>query len=654
MNRNIWISILMWFSLLVSLALKSPHKLPFWYAVCVVGAVGFVLPSLQHRLLQKWSGSYLIPTLSIILLSWKFDSLLIMPLGFFMVSYTVTLGYAKTPKGFFDFLILGGAMLFLSIGYQGVVVSKFPEGVFLSAIYLVLLMFLSLSYKAVFDRTRETNKMAFGLATLSVAILPALLLGTGTGVLREHLKVSENPLEQTTDSYKTVFTATFYDKKMKNISSSYKPGYWIDEYYDYPYDGFRWRDLNDVMVLSEKNDIKTSMQLLPYRSKNDIEEEKGGDKVNYFVRRKKGINPRIYGTLLAATKYYEVDSVNGDGSITSYYGAVERPIRKEHDEMPENIKNIFLSFGKTEKQENKNLTPKKPLKSLMDREANRLVAKELAPKTFALSEELRKGALTDEQYMYRVITYFKKNLKYNFDYQSKKPEKNMPDHFLFEDKKGVCRHFANSFALMMRMQGVPTRIVTGWRDGGFHDTKKDEKIIKMRDAHVWTEVWLNNKWYLIDPTDHVPVEKGIPVRNDGWLDMGGLVSLAKRNGFSTEGEAGEEGKNNKKSLLKAPVVPNIPFSFFAGLGILGFSLFMFLTWPKHPEKEWARMLERARMRGWGDLRQYGPQTAMEKMAQNSKNPEMLMSLGRRYERYLYAEGKDKGLAKAIRKARGMM
>ena len=37
------------------------------------------------------------------------------------------------------------------------------------------------------------------------------------------------------------------------------------------------------------------------------------------------------------------------------------------------------------------------------------------------------------------------------------PKKNRVDYFLFEEKKGVGRHFANAFAMIMRMGGVRSR-----------------------------------------------------------------------------------------------------------------------------------------------------------------------------------------------------
>lgn len=70
--------------------------------------------------------------------------------------------------------------------------------------------------------------------------------------------------------------------------------------------------------------------------------------------------------------------------------------------------------------------------------------------------------------------------------------------FLTQTQKGHCEYFATSLALLLRVQGIPTRLVTG-----FYATEGDAKtyIVRQSDAHAWTEVWINGLgWLTIDPT----------------------------------------------------------------------------------------------------------------------------------------------------------
>ena len=81
------------------------------------------------------------------------------------------------------------------------------------------------------------------------------------------------------------------------------------------------------------------------------------------------------------------------------------------------------------------------------------------------------------------------------------------DQFLFETRQGFCEHYAASFTVLMRAAGVPTRVVTGYQ-GGEINPIDNFLVIRQRDAHAWTEVWIEGKgWIRIDPTAAVAKER---------------------------------------------------------------------------------------------------------------------------------------------------
>lgn len=86
------------------------------------------------------------------------------------------------------------------------------------------------------------------------------------------------------------------------------------------------------------------------------------------------------------------------------------------------------------------------------------------------------------------------------------------DGFLFETRKGFCEHYAGSFAFLMRAAGIPARVVTGYQGGELNELG-NYFIVRQRDAHAWTEVWLDGRgWLRVDPTAAVAperVERGI-------------------------------------------------------------------------------------------------------------------------------------------------
>lgn len=74
------------------------------------------------------------------------------------------------------------------------------------------------------------------------------------------------------------------------------------------------------------------------------------------------------------------------------------------------------------------------------------------------------------------------------------------EEFLFRSKKGHCELFASTFALLLRMTGVPSRLVGGYLGGEYNDIGGYYLITEER-AHVWVEAWLEGSgWIRIDPS----------------------------------------------------------------------------------------------------------------------------------------------------------
>lgn len=74
------------------------------------------------------------------------------------------------------------------------------------------------------------------------------------------------------------------------------------------------------------------------------------------------------------------------------------------------------------------------------------------------------------------------------------------EKFLFRSKKGHCELFAVSFATALRLAGLPARLVGGYY-GGDYNEMAGYYIISEERAHVWVEVWLSGKgWVMIDPS----------------------------------------------------------------------------------------------------------------------------------------------------------
>lgn len=95
--------------------------------------------------------------------------------------------------------------------------------------------------------------------------------------------------------------------------------------------------------------------------------------------------------------------------------------------------------------------------------------------------------------------------------------------FLFNVREGHCEYFATAMAIMLRTQGIATRIVNGFQQGEYNETA-DVFVVKQKDAHSWVEVYFpgENAWVPFDPTPAAG-------RFDDSTQAGGI--LGKFNGY---------------------------------------------------------------------------------------------------------------------------
>jgi protein-glutamine gamma-glutamyltransferase len=74
------------------------------------------------------------------------------------------------------------------------------------------------------------------------------------------------------------------------------------------------------------------------------------------------------------------------------------------------------------------------------------------------------------------------------------------EEFLFHRRVGFCEHYAASFATLMRLAGMPARLVVGYLGGEYNDLG-NFFLIRQADTHAWCEVWLpESGWTRVDPT----------------------------------------------------------------------------------------------------------------------------------------------------------
>lgn len=274
------------------------------------------------------------------------------------------------------------------------------------------------------------------------------------------------------------------------------------------------------------------------------------------------------------------------------------------------------------------------------------------------------GASERQAFVKAVTDYFSKHLRYNFDHQFTEKEKNTVDFLLFEDQRGVCRHFANAFAMAMRMGGVPSRVVAGFA-GGAYNKDTQTYLVRERDAHAWTEVWMgwDQGWVRVDPTASIPVEKGIPESGivGQWKEGMGFSKSVFRD-FATAGKAGSSTVSRLSAGLSSMQEWVTPWTKWlltvVGLGIaVLLGLFVLRLCERRlaqcpTQKAWAALLGMVRGFGHEIPASMGPATIKAVLADRLQGEALArwVEAVDGYEQWRFANAKPARLAQTIRRA----
>ncbi len=126
-----------------------------------------------------------------------------------------------------------------------------------------------------------------------------------------------------------------------------------------------------------------------------------------------------------------------------------------------------------------------------------------------------------------IEEYFTRDFKYRLDVRMRSE----PDPLLdfMAQREGFCIHFASASALMLRAQGIPTRVV-----GGFVCSERSALlkrwIVRERQGHAWVEAWddVEGQWFIVEstPAGGLPDSIDPPDRLRRIMDV--VVSLWKR------------------------------------------------------------------------------------------------------------------------------
>jgi transglutaminase-like putative cysteine protease len=121
--------------------------------------------------------------------------------------------------------------------------------------------------------------------------------------------------------------------------------------------------------------------------------------------------------------------------------------------------------------------------------------------------------------------------RYSLQPQPRDPAIDPVEDFIKNNPQGHCEYFASALALMLRSQGIPSRVVVGFKGGDFNQVGGFYQVRQLH-AHAWVEAYLDPEeippdmrppdsegsagWLTLDPT---------PAADEGWgFDRGGFLN----------------------------------------------------------------------------------------------------------------------------------
>jgi len=118
---------------------------------------------------------------------------------------------------------------------------------------------------------------------------------------------------------------------------------------------------------------------------------------------------------------------------------------------------------------------------------------------FRLAYRLSHGVKSELAVVRRVENYLLREGRFHYTTDVGTPGIEPLMEFLFHTHQGYCQHFAGAAALLLRVAGVPSRVVVGFATG--EQVDHNSWAVRDEDAHAWIEVYFPTVgWVPFNPT----------------------------------------------------------------------------------------------------------------------------------------------------------
>lgn len=127
-----------------------------------------------------------------------------------------------------------------------------------------------------------------------------------------------------------------------------------------------------------------------------------------------------------------------------------------------------------------------------------LDARGITPRMAELARQVM-GEGPDGERIADLERHFLNEYSYTLDFLGRDGENPIED-FLFVYRSGHCEYFASAMVLLLRSEGIPARLVTGYL-GAEYNPLEGYYIVRQENAHAWVEAYTaEGGWQVWDPT----------------------------------------------------------------------------------------------------------------------------------------------------------
>lgn len=131
--------------------------------------------------------------------------------------------------------------------------------------------------------------------------------------------------------------------------------------------------------------------------------------------------------------------------------------------------------------------------------ASYLQVPRLADRVHELARELGEGQPTPYDAALSIQNYLQQNYAYSLDVE-RSGDVPLLEDFLFVNQAGHCEFYATGMAILLRLQGIPARVVNGFARGRWNEYGHFFTV-RQSDAHSWVEAYFPGVgWAQFDPT----------------------------------------------------------------------------------------------------------------------------------------------------------